>query len=85
MCNCEDITLKYAFMDSCLDVCPVDTYVYQYRDGSFACLKCSSVLNVRLNADRTGCDCNAGYEMNSDTSRCVIESSTQSGGLLIVD
>ncbi len=70
-------------MDNCLNACPNDSYVHQYRDGSLACFKCSALLNTRLNANRTGCECKNGYEFSVDATRCVVKSTTF--GIQIVD
>lgn len=81
MCLCDDSSLKYAFMDSCLSGCPSDTYVHQYKDGWFACLKCSVVLNTRINGNRTGCECVGGYEFSGDGTRCVVVKVNITGGV----
>ncbi len=71
-------------MDSCLNTCPSDTYAYQYKDGSFACLRCSAVVNIRLNGNRTGCECVGGYKFSEDGTRCVLKRNN-AGGIQIVD
>lgn len=53
---CASCNEKFAFKGQCVKNCPANTYSFTYGDRGQGCRKCSSKLNERLKADRSGCE-----------------------------
>lgn len=70
-CSTSSSDKHYAYGDTCVRVCPVNTYAYDmYSNGGQSCLTCSTKLNQSLNSLKTACVCLPGYTRTS-TGLCL--------------
>lgn len=67
---CAGCSEKVAFENTCVSEKPTDTYTFTYKDGSQSYRRCSSKLNLAVNANGNGCVCAPGAELQNGV--CVL-------------
>lgn len=60
---CSACNNSYITDSNCQDVCPANTYPYNYPMGGKACLQCPSIVGLKLNDLGNGCSCLPGFEL----------------------
>ena len=58
---CSNCNNGYITDSGCVDVCPANTYPFNYPAGGKACLYCPSIVGLKLNDLGNGCSCLPGY------------------------